>query len=411
MMYTSDDFKSAAAKAFQCLKCTFQQSGSYWQTGHAFDTIIDYFVTNPDPANNPSDVAKIALENYCRNKKEKACWYDDYGWWGIAALKASRYFDTEATKDLCVEFKKITQECWDTMHNNAPNVWEKADKSKYAYMKPRFPGGVWNFYPTDSDGPPAPSACGNNVPCAPLKASDPKCTGHNTLCVIQNTVTNGLYLVLAARLAQANPTDAVYPDAANCEYGFLHQWFSLDDSNLESLLAKAALPGNLDVALVRERVSTFGVADNEGQYSRICGYNPEQAWAGDQGLILGGLVDLIKMPGNTANTEELFELAKQIADGVLAAAKLCHQNLLTAWITGKDFDPGDYNTGIGVYMRYLLYAYTNNNNLKAYLQKADYPDFVRANAEHVIAHPSSYLDMVGLTNDLAILLAAIAMPD
>ena len=214
--------------------------------------------------------------------------------------------------------------------------------------------------------------------------------------------------MLAARLTQADSTNSVYRDAANREYGFLNLWLSLDDSNQESLLTRSAFPGNPDTALVRERVSTFGVKDDKGQYSRICGYDPAQAWAGDQGLILGGLVDLIEMPGNVANSEDLLTWAKQIAAGVLAGANSPqHRGILPAWITGQNQDPGDYSTGIGVYMRYLLYVYQNNDDMRMYLQNIGYPDFVRANAEHVTLDSDS--DMVTLTNDLATLVAAIAI--
>jgi hypothetical protein len=62
-------------------------------------------------------------------------------------------------------------------------------------------------------------------------------------------------------------------------------------------------------------------------------------------------------------------------------------------------------------MRYLLYAYSHNGDLKAYLRspQSGYVDFVRANANYVLANPSE--GMVGLTNDLATLVAAIAMLD
>ena len=76
-------------------------------------------------------------------------------------------------------------------------------------------------------------------------------------------------------------------------------------------------------------------------------------------------------------------------------------------------DAEDYRTGPGVYMRYLLRAHLlNHADLTQDL--AAYHAFVYGNAQHVLQSPSPTVGnvdavMVSLTNDLAILTAAMVM--
>jgi hypothetical protein len=90
------------------------------------------------------------------------------------------------------------------------------------------------------------------------------------------------------------------------------------------------------------------------------------------------------------------------------------RGILRPWrpdsVPGGDDD--DYWTGIGVYMRCLLYAYQTNTELKNDLQQRDARDFIRANAEYVAKHPdrsTSEDEIVNLTNNLATLVAAVGM--
>jgi hypothetical protein len=107
----------------------------------------------------------------------------------------------------------------------------------------------------------------------------------------------------------------------------------------------------------------------------------------------------------------LRNLAQMIAAGVIDS--LVADGLLQPWTPGQLSpcgDDGDYNTGPAVYMRYLLYAFQTNTDIRNYLRATGYPAFVQSNAAYVADHPSGDKDMVGLTNDLATLTAAIMMP-
>jgi hypothetical protein len=369
---------------FEKLKKEFQSYNVYWRLGHSFDTIIDYLAISPD---EPHDFGPIATAAYDRSTGN-ACWYDDFAWWGVASLKALQHRQLFPDPS---GLKRILDQCWKVNYENAPNVWtHNQHNPALERFEPRFPGGVWN---ADWSKPGPLHACGN-MPIQPTVA--PHLGG------IQNTVTNGLYLVLATRLDQEthNP---VYRTAAKSEYDFLSNWFNLNDA--QHALWKPVEQG----ALVRERAATF--AANLGE---VPGYNPRIAWAGDQGIILGGLVDRMKVvQGGDPNAyNNLLNRAKAIAAGVKSVVTTHYGGILGAWVNSTqgeiDPDPEDYATGPGVYWRYLLYAYQNNADLKKYFKDTGQVDFVRQNAEH----PKKVVDsdeLVDLTNRLAALVAATVM--
>ncbi len=68
-------------------------------------------------------------------------------------------------------------------------------------------------------------------------------------------------------------------------------------------------------------MGTYGSQTN-GSYTCVCGYQSELAWAGDQGIILGGLVDRLNLIGpNNPNYQGILQLAKDIASGVMSKSK------------------------------------------------------------------------------------------
>jgi hypothetical protein len=387
---TQEELQNAAQKTFDYLKVLWQPGpppsgfSIYWQLGHSFDTIIDYFVLNPPDSSGFGPIALAAYERSTSN----ACWYDDYGWWGIAALKASQH--PQLFLNMAAHFKALSVSCWNMMNDNATNVWKNnGNNPAFKVLQPRFDGGVWNCDWTLPNGcdkpgtpPNIPPNCGNNQQGSNLPG-------------IQNTVTNGLYLVLSLRLGQWEP--------ARREYEFLSSWFNVSETD-DALLNR--FDGG---AVVRERVGTYGSQTN-GSYTCVCGYQSELAWAGDQGIILGGLVDRMNEVGSgSPGYAGLLQLAQDIAAGVLSKSK-SNGGILQAWVTGQGGDPGDYDTGVGAYMRYLLYAYQNNSDMQAYLRNTGYVDFVCANAAAIIPQIDSHRwSLVELTNDLATLVAAIVM--
>jgi hypothetical protein len=370
---------------FEKLKAAFQAYSVYWRLGHSFDTIIDYLAISPG---EPHDFGPIAIKAYNRST-DNACWYDDFAWWGIASLKALQHPQLFPDSS---GLKQILDQCWSVNYENAPNVWtHNRNNPPLERFEPRFPGGVWN---ADWSKPGPLHPCGN-MPIQPTVA--PHLGG------IQNTVTNGLYLVLATRL-DLETHDPRYRDAAKSEYDFLSNWFNVSDA--QHALWMPVENG----AVIRERPATFA------NLEEVPGYNPRVAWAGDQGIILGGLVDRMRVvQGGDPNVyANLLSKAKAIAAGVKSVVTTHYEGILGAWVNTtqgeSDPDPEDYATGPGVYWRYLLYAYQNNADLKKYFKDTGQIDFARQNAEHPRRAVGSD-DLVDLTNRLAALVAATVMSE
>ena len=356
---------------------------NFWRVGNAFDTLIDYFV-NVDASN--VGLAASALQLFDGGKGGD--WFDDFGWWGIAFLRAARHASLlRVDPTTCLNNSTI---CWQKMDDNAPLVWERADQQTFREAKPRFVGGCWNNY--------------FSLGCDPL-------TGPGKLCGFQNTVTNGLYLVLAARYFQQTGYIS-YLTAAQREWRWFLQWF-LDPSLHpdERLLDVYTAPSPTRM-LVRERVSTYAFWN--GKYPPVRAYDKNLNWAGDQGLILGAMVSLISILKDTS----LYNFAIGILDGIQDRL-VDDKGILQPWRPGIDFqgDSPDYSTGMGVYMRYLLYAFQQDTFLKQYILQT-YQPFIQINAEAVcnsiktcppLPDGTSIEPMECWLNKLAVLNAAIVI--
>jgi hypothetical protein len=384
------DLTTAAQETYAKLKVIFQQDRNYWRLGQTFDTIVDYFVVTQAKAEAAS-FASVAFDRYAASK---GSWYDDYAWWAISNLKAAQH--QELFGHATDTFFKNSLECWEKMAPSA-SVWEHAQAiPKFAALKPAVPGGVWNhaYDPADTSS------------YNPLNPNGDPLGGY------QNTVTNSLRLVLTARLTRhEGQATGVYRDAMENAYRFLQSWFTMTRPGFEPLL-------NIfekDKAVVRERISAYdsGLPLN--------GYRSRLAWTGDQGLVIGGLAERMEIVGkNDPTYPDMLAVIRQILAGV--PDYLAVDGLLLPWWPDPSpgtatkrpaGDPEDYRTGIAVYMRYLLALHQlNNDDLKTDL--APYRRFVTENAQHVlnyasVADRSVDATMVTLANDLAILVAAIAM--
>ena len=220
----------------------------------------------------------------------------------------------------------------------------------------------------------------------------------------QNTVTNGLHLVLAERLALAGNLHQII---AGAEFEFLTRWFEDPDEDLR--LMNDYQPGR---SVVRERVSYFLGGKRDPYYYK------DLAWAGDQGLIVGGLADRMSLLGKASpDYEKVRAVAIRLMEGTkdYLARNTAQQGILQPWApcppsSAPGDDPDDYWTGPAVRMRYLLSAF-ENDDLKSYLLQ-HYHEFIYANAAYVVENSNrqqSSDPVVNLTNDLAILVAAVAM--
>jgi hypothetical protein len=272
----------------------------------------------------------------------------------------------------------------------AKDVWARANKEVFAEAEPRFDGGCWNHDLVQGD-------------CNPLNPCE---DGGWPVCGFQNAVTNAQFLTCAARMS--------YAADARRAWGWLANWFSETNPELppdQRLLASYPGVGKL----ARERVSTYA-SSRPGNFPSVHNYRKDRHWAGDQGILLGALAEMVRL--DPVRGPSYYATAKDILSAV--PAKLANGQILQPWTPPDTIPSGfatDYSTGVGVFMRYLLYVYRHDSVLGSYIA-SNYQTFVPANADAVcnsvgtcppLPDGSSMDDMECLLNQLAVLNAAIAI--
>ncbi|MCF8129846.1 MAG: glycoside hydrolase family 76 protein [Deltaproteobacteria bacterium] len=435
-----------------------------WYQGNALDTMIDYISITKNEQSGAQLGTKIDL--LWPDAVKEGRWFDDFGWWGIAMLNAARHY-TLLGKSTGESYGQKAREMLDQMAY-ASQVWElyrnhqsppyesgaACDAGLWSAYAPRFEGGVWNSLygtsfncPTDMD----PSTG------AAYASGDPSDIYINPK---QNTVTNGLHLVLSARYYRQFGDSQVFKLADDAWLWF-YNWLSLPDIPVDQCLgmtnshcdtledANVVKPSLLDrhTNLVRERACTFALYDGcyaiDPVYKCNSVNRDAMIWTGDQGLVIGAMVDLMDIEGVDDPPES--DSIKQILEGVLGyltqVQKGCScdslpEGVLRPWIyfngwqkgcdgEGFQLDNGgeNYKTGPGVFMRYLLYTYQNNQELRDYI-KTNFRDFIMDNAYAVMyenyecgccmhpitkGQPYDVCNLACQTNRLATLIMALAI--
>ena len=221
----------------------------------------------------------------------------------------------------------------------ATEVWKQALTAKcfhdvgWSRYAPRFDGGVWNsaFAALNT---------GQYWDCNPNHYQEPPifplpvpvgtpgddCSILNPL---QNTVTNGLYLVLNTRYyQQTSEKQEKRRDRTLAIYGWFKNWMDLEDQEVSQCPVNKENPTTLnkikpsllnsETGLVRERVGTYiqDTTQSPPCFTGVKWYEQELSWAGDQGIVLGGLVDILNSPLMPEDNQWLLEKAKGILDGV-----------------------------------------------------------------------------------------------
>jgi hypothetical protein len=398
MTQAIDQFTQEAVNLFNNkIHDLWKTSGNVWRNGCAMDTILDYFTVCKI---NPATYGDIAVNSLDPTKGGN--WWDDFGWVGLAAIRA-------AEQDLWPQqyrdrFLKIAINSWaymygpgwsktntaiypftgadlpgwekfETTHKTnrgAPNVWKDIDQTwtnkpiseaDKMERQPRYsPGGIWN---------------------SPLEnANQPELTlsyqgDGSYVNPIQNTVTNAVFTILSLRIYQAgknglfsNIFNESGLDVDSCLQAWKDQigWF--DQWILQTTAPDESMKLSLDTGcLIRERASTFH--EWKGQQYWDGSYRKDWIWTGDQGLLIGALRE-----GKAAGymKSNLLDLYPQIVEGVFKYGykprtynKTIKGNFLLPWIVVGSQNPysegalagdaNDYQTGTGIFMRYLLQAY------------------------------------------------------
>jgi hypothetical protein len=468
MPQSIDDYKNAANSLFTITLALWKASDNVWRNGCAMDTILDYL--SVCEVDNPAQYGETAIETLDPTKKGN--WWDDFGWIGIAALRAA---ELNLFPNYTDQFVKIAINCWTYMYGpgwsssntavypftdddlpgwktfadshktnrGAPNVWDDIDQTwtknpptedQKMERRPRYsPGGIWNAPITDSSAPdPKTDYLGEESYVAP----------------IQNTVTNAVFTILSLRIHQAGASgrfDNVFGksemNGGACLQAWKHQirWFEL------WLIKTADADQSMKISddtgtLIRERATTFYPWKSQMYWD--ASYTKEWFWTGDQGLLVGALRET-KASGY--GQTEVLTLYPEIIDGVFnngyrartyasKSQKPIEGSFLMPWfkIGAKDpynaralaSDKEDYQTGTGVFMRYLLQAYQAEPGLAV-----KYKDVILNSADNIIklgfgTDPSpegdcdAYTEYLGADkatrmspyiNRLAVLLLAIEM--
>ncbi len=399
MSQATEQFKQEATRLFnEDIFPRWKGAQNVWRTACALDTILDYFlVCDIDPS--PYETAAInALD-----PTQLGNWWDDFGWIGIAALRAAEQNTFSGRSD---DLLKIAINSWAYMYGpgwsqsstavypftdanlpgweqfanrhpsnvGAPNVWKDIAQTwpditndQKLERAPRYsPGGIWNS-PITGDTAPVISSTytGTRAYVNP----------------IQNTVTNAVFTILSLRIYQVSKKTAfsnVFSqstlDTETClqawkdQIAWFDQWMLKTAHADQSLLLKTAAG-----SLVRERVSTFNELGWDSAYDK------NWAWTGDQGLLIG----ILREGGAAGYMEsDVFGLYPSIVEGVFTNgyqprtyAGTITGSFLLPWIeigASHPYNVGepandytDYQTGTGVFMRYLLQAYKADSKLVA----------------------------------------------
>lgn len=414
-------YLAEAKVLFDRIHPLWRTAGNVWRTACAFDSLLDYFVVSGADSAPYGQDALAALD-----PTQKGNWWDDFGWIGIAALRAAELGFAAQHR---IDFLKIAINAWCYMvgprwstrpdqtaiypytdppgwaqfagthpvNRGAPNcwvdigqTWPGAPPLIQAQLRPRYsPGGIWNSPITfDAHPTPVPEYDGSG----------------GVLNPIQNTVTNGVFALLSLRLCLAaqNPAFTAYftdagVDVQACNQAWQDQiawwqlWMLKTPDPWQSLLLTSQ-SGSRAGALVRERVSSFHAVDNVVYWDSS--YDRSMTWSGDQGLLIGALREAQSM--YRASPPPVTGVYPQLIQGMFANAFLPRTYGSVAgefplpWLQVGASDPysavppgydyGDYQTGVAVFMRYLLQAHQADPALLA-----PYTPTILANATALVS--------------------------
>ena len=369
------DYAKAARIAYTNMTQCFGDPtcSDYWKLGNAFDSLLDNmrWWGGPDIG-----LPKTVFDRYMTliapgptDPKSSDCWYDDYGWWGIASAKAyDPAYDFFFTGEYKGKFQAIAKSCWKTFnegkpgstsgwnYKGAPNAWTNRDNGdpdndywnqKANWATPRFDNGVgsglhgvWQYEIFREH---RLNECSYYNPCDPKKAK---------LGPFQLTVVNALYFLLGLRLY--NVGQQPVKQSILDEWGFFRAWFA-KSLGADSLLLSFDDKSDPPALLVRERVTTY--AEIDGEYPQVLQWGNElgACWTGDQGLMIAALVELLQ----TFPDESAADTAVSILKGVLT--RMTSDQIIQPFI-GPMGDWEDYKSGVGTFARCLLYAYSQPNS-------------------------------------------------
>lgn len=368
-----DSVKSAISSEYSNLMSDIGQCNysspcpQYWRIGMSWNVMLTAILLpqelNPNFIHSSINLVNLLNQAYNTFNLPGTFWNDDFEWWAIATQRALATDEIRSligqNTGVIIKLETIKNNTWDYAQSG-PKAWEDCLQSitcKTYYdpaFRPRYVGGTWNAYFKHSGE-------------ANRANSDPT---SGSLATRQNTVTNMMYAVYAAR---GNPDGATDTENNNIS-NFLNSWLNDSVSEYKMLNYIAS-----NAAIVRERVYVEG-----DQY-----YDPTLSWAGDQGIMLGWLLQILNSstPNKYIDKITALNFAKNILKG-FDECFIDNNNHILQWthttaegsctgtpgtppgvnLSGNDGDYQDYNTGIAVFLEYLTEAYQNNKDLNDYIR-------------------------------------------
>ncbi|KAI0891013.1 glycoside hydrolase family 76 protein [Annulohypoxylon nitens] len=172
-----------------------------------------------------------------------------------------------------------------------------------------------------------------------------------------NAISNELFLELTAKLHNLIPDDTKYLDRALKEW----EWFSNSGMiNSQSLINDGLTE---DTACVNNNMTT---------------------WTYNQGVILGGLVELFQATSDSS----YLDSARAIADAVVNSTLLVQDGVLTEPCSDEESCEPNGTNFKGIFMRELA-------KLNAVLDDGTYTDFIAENADSAYANARNGTDFYG----------------
>lgn len=342
---------------------------SWWIEAEVLASVADYWMLNASDT-NVTVVCQQIVAQASQNFQAKlnpidaaGIWFDDYGWWGIAFAKLAMYgagplkglVNVDALTGLARQCANLNARGADTWRIATPQ-----QRSKWANRAPvvsiptpaeAFPG-LWN-------------ATFDMLEEVIKKGWDA------SLAAIQNTVTNGNYLLLCMYMAQIDRTNAAeWQRRAGLGMQWFKQWIDRYDPNnpdpsYQRYLGDVLVQGD---ALIRERVPSMP------------SFSPNGFWAGDQGIWLGVMAELWSWGGAPFSRELLIAYMNNLLAGFPMQPN-GYQPVYWQNFQGGDNDTTDYNTGGEVLIRHML------ETLLLMQQLASFDPDARAMVDTLLASP------------------------
>jgi Glycosyl hydrolase family 76 len=316
-------------KAFKCFKNVWDFDG-FWKRANTCDACISLAAAliaqkpNDPEVNEVLQTLQEMLEQnlaYYNTVDRGDMWGDDFGWCGLMALNASNLLKKVGNETLATKYFNLSYDCWNYM--------------------------IKHSYDNSLDAKPVAHGCQNNTVNIPTDG-------------VKNTVVNALLMLLSTRLyrfsGQADQPIVdrkPFLDMACKQWLWFSKWFEYKDKDnvyLKSSKNNAALVGERPLAV-----------DSDYQNISHPNWSAGWVWTGDQGLLIGGLLDLLTLKDNLSEylnpnfDVEIKEILQRLVKGVQEAVigngdGLFHEPPCLSSYTSYG---SEYLGGRGVLVRYM----------------------------------------------------------